>query len=81
MISGEIKLASNKIEDLDADWLQPILDNGNQVDLTCKKKITKIQIIWSFFRESSDLWLRYGLDLHRFQLFRCDFVEWNTNLC
>ena len=36
-MDSKVLLYSNKIETLDSDWLQPILDNGNQVDLQCKK--------------------------------------------
>ena len=37
LMNSKIYFTGNQIETLDAEWLQPIFDNGNQVDVRCKK--------------------------------------------
>ena len=37
LMNSKILLNSNRIETLDAEWLQPILANANQVDVRGKK--------------------------------------------
>ena len=37
-MNGFIFFYDNKIQTLDSDWLQPILDNGNYVDVSSKKQ-------------------------------------------
>ena len=44
MKDSKILFESNRIETLDSDWLQMILDNGNQIDFSGENFKTKIAL-------------------------------------